>query len=221
VKEMDWNAWHESYDVPDSTLSRRLDVVQDRLREALDACPPGPLRVLSICAGQGRDLLGVLATHPRRRDVAARLVELDPRNAAAARAAAEAARLRGIEVVVGDAALTDHYAGMVPAHLVLACGLFGNITDEDIERTVGYLGRMCKVGGIVVWTRHRRPPDLVPQLCRWFEKRGFELDFLTPPDLDFGVGGHRFTSEPSPLEMGQRMFTFVGRERPQQLRRPT
>ena len=212
VKAKDWHAWHDDYDVPDSNLSRRLDVVQDRIRKALDGCPAGPLRVLSICAGQGRDLLGVLATHPRRQDVVARLVELDERNAAAARAAAEAAGLRGIEVIVGDASVTDHYAGMVPAHLVLACGLFGNITDEDIERTAGYVSRMCKADGLVVWTRHRRPPDIVPQLCRWFGQYGFELDFLTPPHLTFGVGVHRSTAEPSALEMGHRMFTFVGRE---------
>ncbi|GHD35622.1 hypothetical protein GCM10010335_31060 [Streptomyces galbus] len=30
-----------------------------------------------MCAGQGRDLIGVLAGHPRRDDVRARLVELD------------------------------------------------------------------------------------------------------------------------------------------------
>ena len=85
---------------------------------ALDAAPPGPLHAISLCAGQGRDLIGVLARHPRRDDVTARLVELDPRNAAAARDAAEVADLPRVEVVTGDAALTDQYAGMVPAYLV-------------------------------------------------------------------------------------------------------
>jgi hypothetical protein len=108
---------------------------------------------------------------------------------------------------------------MAPAHVVLACGLFGNITDEDIKRTVGFLAGMCLEGGTVLWTRHRRPPDLVPILCGWFEERGFEADFVTPPDLDFGVGAHRFTAEPGTPEMGQRMFTFVGRERLEQLSR--
>jgi hypothetical protein len=215
----DWHAWHDAYDTPDSVLSRRLAVVQDRVRRALDDCPPGPLKVISMCAGQGRDLIGALATHPRRTDVTARLVELDPRNAAAARDAAAAASLRGVEVVVGDAALTDHYAGMVPAHMVLACGLFGNITDEDIKRTIGFLAGMCLAGGTAVWTRHRRPPDLVPILCGWFEECGFEADFVTPPDLDFGVGAHRLTAEPGTPEMGQRMFTFIGRERLEQLSR--
>jgi hypothetical protein len=215
----DWHAWHDAYDMPDSVLSRRLAVVQDRVRTALDSCPPGPLKVISMCAGQGRDLIGALATHPRAPDVAARLVELDPRNAAAAHEAAVTASLPGVEVVLGDASLTDHYAGTVPAHLVLACGLFGNITDEDIQRTVGFLAGMCRTGGTVLWTRHRRPPDIVPSLCGWFEECGFDAEFVTPPDLDFGVGAHRFTVAPRTLKMGQRMFTFIGRERLEQLRR--
>ena len=40
-----------------------------------------------------------------------------------------------VEVVTADASLTDQYRDMVPAEPVLVCGIFGNILDEDIERT--------------------------------------------------------------------------------------
>ena len=213
----DWRAWHDGYDVPGSLLARRLAAVQGRIRLALDSCPPGPLRAVSICAGQGRDLLGVLASHPRRHDVAARLVELDPRNAAIARDAARAAGLGGVEVVVGDASRTDHYVQLVPADLVLACGIFGNVTAADIERTVAFLGCMTATGGTVIWTRHRREPDLIPELCRWFEQGGFELEWVSDPGEDYGVGAHRFAATPRPLEPGASMFTFVGRERLREL----
>ncbi len=212
MTSQDWHAWHDEYDVPGSLLARRLAVVQTRIRAALGRCPPGPLRVISICAGQGRDLLGVLATHPRGRDAAVRMVELDPRNAAIARGAAKAAGLAGVEVVVGDASLTNHYVDVVPADLVLACGVFGNITLADIERTVAFLGCMCKTGGTTVWTRHRRESDLVPRLCGWFEQVGFELEWLSGPGEEYGVGAHRFTDVPRRLEPGARMFMFVGRE---------
>jgi hypothetical protein len=53
-----------------------------QIRTALDGSPAGPLRVISLRAGQGCDLLEVLAEHPRRDDVPARLVELDERNTA-------------------------------------------------------------------------------------------------------------------------------------------
>jgi hypothetical protein len=64
----------------------------------------------------------VLAGHPWRDDVQARLVELDARNTAVAQAAALAAGLDKAEIVTGDASLTDQYRGLVSADLVLACG---------------------------------------------------------------------------------------------------
>lgn len=210
VTAMDWRAWHDEYDLPDSSLARRLKVVRRQVGAALDDCPPGPLRVVSLCAGQGRDLLKVLDGHPRRADVRARLVELDEGNSALASDAAKAAGLDRVEVRTADAALIDHYRGMVPADVVLMCGLFGNITDEDIRRTIAFGPQLTKTGGTVIWTRGRSAPDRVPLICDWFERSGFERRWLSRPDAGFGVGVHRFTAEPQPLATGEYMFTFVG-----------
>jgi putative methyltransferase len=211
MEHRDWAAWHGAYDDPASPLSRRLRAVQGRIRGALAELPSGPVRALSLCAGQGRDLLGVLYDHPRRDEVTARLVELDPVNTAVAERAARRAGLTGIEVVTGDASRTDAYAGAVPADLVLICGVFGNITDTDIERTIALLPQLCATGAFVVWTRNRQPPDITGQLCRWFDKYGFENVWLSPPEeRGYGVGSHRYTGEPVPLERGVRLFTFIG-----------
>src|SRR5580700_6424312 len=83
---------------------------------------PGPIRVISVCAGQGRDLIGVLDRHPRRSQVTARLVELDPRLVGEARAKAEDAGLPNVDVIEGDASTTTAYAGAVPADVILVCG---------------------------------------------------------------------------------------------------
>jgi hypothetical protein len=207
---VDWHAWHGAYDSPDSALVQRLHTVRQRIALALDERPPGPIRVLSLCAGQGRDLLGALAGHPRRHDVTARLVELDPRNVAEACDRAAALGLDRIEAVAGDAALTDRYTGLAPADLVLVCGLFGNITDEDIERVTGYCVRLCMSGGTLIWTRNRKQPDRFPWICGLLEDRGFTRVWLNDPDTRQGVGVHRFTGRPEPLPPGERMFTFVG-----------
>ncbi|MER5753101.1 class I SAM-dependent methyltransferase [Streptomyces sp. NPDC002088] len=207
---MDWHEWHDAYDSPDSHFGRRLVIVQDRVRRALDDAPPGPLTAVSLCAGQGRDLIGVLAGHPRRGDVRARLVELDERNVAYARRAAAAAGLPGVEVVCGDASLTDHYADLAPVDLVLVCGTLGNITDADVERVLDHCTGLCRTGGTLVWTRNRKAPDLVPQVCAWLEERGFERLWVSDPALVQGVGAHRFTGEPRQLPLGQRMFSFIG-----------
>jgi hypothetical protein len=218
---MDWHTWHDDYNRPGSYLTHRLAAVQQQIRLALDAAPAGPLRVISICAGQGHDLLGVLPDHPRREDVTARLVELDPRNTAAARATAAAAGLHQVEVVTGDASLAAQYDDLAPAQLVLLCGIFGNITDADIKRTIDHSTRLCAAGGTVVWTRHRKEPDLVPQICRWFEERGFDRVWLSAPDAGFGAAAHRYGGRARPLApehmsdsdvdaANPSMFTFIG-----------
>jgi hypothetical protein len=203
----DWFAWHSPYDDPGSSLSRRLAVVQARTTEALDSCRPGPVQVLSICAGQGRDILGVLTRHPRAGDVVARLVESDPRNATLARQAASP--FAGVEVVEADAGCTDAYIGAVPAHIVLACGVFGNISDDDVHRTVAAFPSLCAPGATVIWTRHRKEPDLTPQVREWFHSAGFvEEAFDASEDTLMTVGSHRLTGAAMPFQAGQYLFHF-------------
>ncbi len=50
----DWQGWHQRYDDPDSALSRRLRLVQAHICSFLDRVED-PVRVVSACAGDGRD----------------------------------------------------------------------------------------------------------------------------------------------------------------------
>jgi hypothetical protein len=208
---VDWRAWHAGYENPDSELGRRLALVQAQLRLALDRAPAGPIRAISVCAGQGHDLIGVLAEHPRRADVSARLVELDAQNVMLAQSAARAVGLDTIEVIAGDASMTDAYIDAVPADLILICGVFGNIAAADIANTIDQLGQLCAPQASIVWTRHRRAPDLVPRIRETFEQAGFgEVAFADAPP--FGVGVNRLQVAPRPLQSGVKLFDFLGYE---------
>jgi predicted O-methyltransferase YrrM len=205
-------AWHDRYDDPDSALSHRLAVVRRRIGEALDGARRGSITVMSMCAGQGRDLLGALDAHPRRDDVRARLVELDEDNVRFARASARAAGLdeNKIEIVRGDASDTSAYEGMVPADLVLACGVFGNVPDDDIRNTIELLPALCAPGATVIWTRGRRAPDVTPSIRSWFADAGFdEVAFDVEAGFEFSVGTHRYTGDTKPFVPGVHLFTFV------------
>jgi hypothetical protein len=201
----DWRSWHNEYDVPGSPLAQRLACVQHRIRLVLDSAAPGPVRVVSLCGGEGRDLFGVLADHPRGSDATGLLVEWDVHNAMRARGQAPP----GIRVRCADAASTSVYEGFVPADLVLMCGIFGNVSEDDILDTVLAAPQFCAPGGTVVWTRHRREPDFVPRVCGWFEDAGFDRVWVSEPGLPYGVGVHRFAGTPEPLVPGRRLFTFV------------
>jgi hypothetical protein len=201
----DWLRWHEAYDDPTSAMARRLATVQERLAVILESAPPGPIRVVSLCAGEGRDLFGALDAHPRRGDVRARLVEMNPVLVARARARVDGAT---VEVIEGDAASTDAYRGAVPADVVLLCGVFGNVSDDDIARTVRAMPGFVAAGAHVIWTRHRGEPDAVPSINAWFTEQDFELVWLSDKDAGYGVGVHRFTGVPQTLLAGQSLFTF-------------
>lgn len=201
----DWIQWHESYGNPDSTLSKRLAVVRQRIGEALDRSPAGPIRVASMCAGDGRDLLGVLQHHPRAGDIFGRLVELDERLAERARASAPSA----IEVLCSDAGKSDSYEGAVPVDLLLCCGVFGNITEEDIRNTINSWSMLCAPEATVIWTRGSFEPDLRPQIRQWIQNAGFEDLSFDGVNEKYGVGVAKMVRAPEPYQRGVHLFSFV------------
>ncbi|HEY3844086.1 MAG TPA: class I SAM-dependent methyltransferase [Acidimicrobiales bacterium] len=204
--------WHDAYLDPASPLSLRLRLVQQQVRHVLDHHPPGSIRITSICAGQGRDVIDVVATHPRSPDVHAVLVEADPDLVAFARHRAEAAGVsERVTVHHGDGSKAAAYIGAVPADLVLACGVLGNISDDDTEALIRALPTFCAAGASVIWTRHRRPPDKTPFVRALFESAGFsEHSFSAPDPYVLTVGRHVLRIEPAPFDPTARLFEFVG-----------
>ncbi len=207
--KLDWAAWHAGYET-DTPLRRRLEIVQRQIAAALDATDHSPVRVISMCAGQARDLRGALELVARR-DLHGRLVELDPDLADDARRGLAELGVGDLEVVVGDAGELSAYAGAAPADLVLACGVFGNISDADVETTLRSLPALCAPRATVIWTRHRRPPDLTPSIRRWLAEAGFEnvaYDPVPGSETLGAVGVARFAGRTTPLAE-RHLFTFI------------
>jgi len=204
----DWAQWHEAYARPDSGLGDRLVAVQDQIELHLDRTAPNYVRVISACAGDGRDILGVLAARPDADRVTALLVEYD--EGLAAEAVEMAHHLPAeIEVRQADAAQSDVYQHSVPADLVLLCGIFGNVSDADVQATIEASPQLCAPGAEVIWTRHRNHPDLTPSIREWFIAAGFEEVAFIAPDADqWSVGVHRLVADPRPLASGAHWFTF-------------
>jgi hypothetical protein len=206
----DWRAWHADYDDPSTSLSRRLEVVRTRVRDTLASRPAGgQWRILSLCSGDGRDLLPEMAGSDKG---ALRAVLVEQDNVLAGDAAATASRLglERVSVVVGDAGETATFIQHVPADLVLLCGIFGNISEHDIAVTVNATPSMLRDGGTVIWTRGSSDPDLRPRVRRWFIDAGLgEISFDSEPD-GFGVGVARAPARRRrPPRLPDRLFTFT------------
>jgi hypothetical protein len=217
VTTRDWREWHRHYDDPDSPLANRLTAVRTYLRQALAEAPDGEdgvVRLTSICAGEGRDVLPVLA-EGNARPVSATLIEFDPALAQRARDTAARLGLSRVEVRIADAGATDTYLTMPRAHVLMVCGVFGNISSADTRRTIGTLPALVAPGGFVIWTRGTRQtnPDPSQEIRTRLSARGFaEMSFLTTADGLFRVGMHRLAvgaDTSGALAAGTRMFAFA------------
>jgi hypothetical protein len=206
----DWVGWHARYDDPASTQSRRLVVVRRRVGEALDGPGVASRRILGLCAGDGRDLLPELAARPGL-EPAVLLVERDEALAARARASAAALGVEGVEVRAADAARPASFADVLPVDLLLLCGIFGNVGNEDVHSTVSAVPLLLAPGGVVIWTRGRLDgPDLRPTVRAWVRGAGLtEVAYDEEPE-GYGVGVARAGADvPREGTLPDPLFTFV------------
>ncbi|HVD54452.1 MAG TPA: class I SAM-dependent methyltransferase [Propionibacteriaceae bacterium] len=208
----DYLKWHDAYDDPSSDFSWRLRQVQAYIRQALDHLE-GPVTVISLCAGDGRDVLQVLADRNDSARVHTTLIELHPVLAQRARTSAADAGLTGVTVRSQDAGNTTAYAGSVPADLVIMMGIFGNISDDDVRRTIQTAPQLCRPGATLLWSRSTNGTDQNAPVRAWLADAGFtELDYREF-DQDqaerAALGSARYDGPLQLLVPGRQLFTFL------------
>lgn len=175
-------------------MSWRLQRVRQHLGDALDG-HAGATRVLSVCAGDGRDLLGVLAERRDAGRVSAVLLELHPDLAQQRRDSAAAAGLERVQVRTVDASSIDAYLDGPLVEVLLMGGIFGNVADNDVWRLISFAPQLCRPGATLVWSRGRRlshdlpgvtTGDLNDEVRARFAAAGFsEVAYETPTAAAF------------------------------------
>ncbi|MNQ86568.1 hypothetical protein D3C85_1017660 [compost metagenome] len=151
----------------------------------------------------------MLAHYPNNDNVHSYLVEIDAKLARESERTASDKGLQNVTVVNGDASLLRIYSDVIPADLILLCGIFGNITNEDILNTIESLAQLSKQGTRVVWTRNLRHPEVVPMIRHSFIANDFkEVDYRTTSDDLYAIGIYEFQGLPQRLN-DARLFKFV------------
>ena len=220
-----WVRWHSAYEDPSSSLSLRLRAVQSMVRAALDEVPArrrsasggypsraDPDREPVRRPGAGRHRRGGDPSKGSGGLGAAGRARPGPRRL---RPGPRAAAGRAWPTGSGSSRATPRSAtgtpSDVPADIVLVCGVFGNISAADITRTIQAMRGFCVPGGHVVWTRHRRPPDLHAGHPGRLRRRRVHRAGLRGPR------GHRHDGRPPPPGWGDGalrprpgLFDFVG-----------
>jgi hypothetical protein len=84
------------------------------------------------------------------------------------------------------------------------------VSDDDVENTIAHVSSLCGPGAFVIWTRHRRAPDLTPRIRDWFGEAGLEeVSFESPGENSFSVGMNGLLGQPVPTVPGLKLFTFL------------
>lgn len=210
---MDWSEWHHRYDAAPA-LAARLRIVREQITATLDQCAAGPIRIVSLCAGDGRDVIGSLQGHPRRGDVTAWLLDTHGDSLARGARMGEAAGVEdALRFVQRDATHAASYQGMVPADLILLSGFLGHVKPASVRDLVSSLPMLCKSGGFVIWNKHLTANDgaaQVPVIRDLLLRAGFdEVHYEVTGHDGYATGRARFRGEPAPLDTARVLFEFA------------
>jgi SAM-dependent methyltransferase len=214
---MDWTHWYKHYDAT-PRIQARLRVVQRQIIEFVNECPAGPITIVSVCSGDGRDLVGALADHPRRNGVAAWLLDAHADTFDRGKEAARAAGLeRQLHFVLADATRADSYRDIVPADLVLISGVLGHLRPDGVASLLSALPMLCKPGGGVILNRGLLLNDgarQVPAIRQILRSTGFEeMDYEVTSADGFACLRARLAGPSRPLDTDRVLFEFVGLDR--------
>jgi hypothetical protein len=208
-----WTGWpDEAY--AQNRYQLRLESVQQHLIVCLDEAPRGPIRLISICSGDGRDVIGVLKTHQRRKDMSARLIELDRQSVVAGMREASLVGLQDtVRFFNRDATDYATYQGMAPADIVLACGVWGHVPTRERVGLTSALAGLCSPRGTVTWTRGiSNGTARLREIESLFASSTWERVRITiTPDNKWAVATYRRDGQSTVLPRTGRIFNFERR----------
>jgi SAM-dependent methyltransferase len=205
-----WRDW-PSRAYKRSGLQARLATVERHLWECIDLAPAGAVRIVSVCAGDGRDVTKVVEEHPRRADVSAWLVEADVASIETGKKLARGVGLHeSVRFLHADATTYAIYTGLGPADVVLLCGVWGHVPPADRASVASALHLLCQPGGMVIWTRGRRSgPWRFDEIRSHFDGREWdEVRTTFTDDGKWAVATFRTAEPADPLPTNGRIFSF-------------
>jgi hypothetical protein len=83
------------------------------------------------------------------------------------------------------------------------------VSDDDIRQTIRAIPAMCDLDASVIWTRHRRQPDLTPLIAKRFIEVGcLSKSFVSPGVDSFSVGREMTTRHDPNHQIPSPLFTF-------------
>jgi 2-polyprenyl-3-methyl-5-hydroxy-6-metoxy-1,4-benzoquinol methylase len=200
-----WYDWHiEKHSDPNSYTSQRMTdiglVIEEYLKDTVHRS-----NIVSVCAGQGLDLIPILRQYPNSAD--AYLIDIEQQNIDHINKISTG--LEGIHTYAADATVSNTYINnKIPrANLLLVCGVFAHLTSEDQSIFIQNMRSLLKPGGYVIWTRI---DEYLNDIHEKFENNGYKKIDLSHINLSTGsVGMSRLKESIKTLHPDKQIFNFL------------
>jgi amino acid adenylation domain-containing protein len=214
---MKWTDWYRLYEAG-MGLTGRLNLVRSQVAAALDERPPGPFYLTSICAGDGRDVIPVVAEHRRAAEIDAGLIDLDAEALERGRQTAEEAGMaERFHFRCADATQAASYQGLPAADLLIVSGVLGHLNKAGLAQLAASLPMLLKPGGHLLWSRHQvlhRGAEHIAYFRGKLAAAQFEEVFFQPASSEgFVVGRAIYQGPPIAPDARRKFFEFIGIDR--------
>ena len=190
IKEQTIENWHLNHNDMNSTPYKRNKDEQNLIKTCLNSIKNN-VNIISICSGQARDILPILAGKKDNNKINTYLIDTDLECLEYADNYAKENKIPNVHLINKNAGLRETYNDIPQADIIIICGVFGHLSLLDIKSTISFIKHLLNENGFVIWSRHKFDNDISEDIKNIFKELNFnELAFVSPEDEPYTLGLH-------------------------------
>lgn len=208
-----WTEWHENaYNNTNSLAYQRTEIVKNLINKYLYEINKNVV-IVSIGAGQGRDILSVLKERKDNNRIFTYLIDTDMECLDYAKNYAEKNNIINVNVVNIDGSLTENYKDIPKADLIIFCGMMNQKNTEEVKSLANNMKFLCNEDAQIIWSRHGYDEDYSTSFRNVFNENFYkELDFYISHKEPFFVCRNIITSNLLNVEIEKNVKIFIFEE---------
>ena len=208
-----WTEWHEeAYNDINSLPYQRTEIVKDLINKYLSEIDKD-IVVISIGAGQSRDILPVLIGRKDNDRITTYLIDTDIECLNYAKNYAKDNNIINVHIVDMDGSLVKNYKDIPKADLIIFCGMMTQKNTDEVKKLANNIKLICNKDAQIIWSRHGYDKDYSTPFRNVFNENFYkELDFYISHKEPFFICRNIIMSNPLNIETKKDVKIFIFNE---------
>jgi len=208
-----WTEWHEeAYNDINSLPYQRTEIVKDLINKYLSEIDKN-IVVISIGAGQSRDILPVLIGRKDNDRITTYLIDTDIECLNYAKNYAKDNNIINVHIVDMDGSLVKNYKDIPKADLIIFCGMMTQKNTDEVKNLANNIKLICNEDAQIIWSRHGYDGDYSTPFRNVFNENSYkELDFYISHKEPFFICRNIMMPNPINIETEKDVKIFIFNE---------